>query len=130
IFDRCLLNPEDLADERHDTRQMSACLAREDLSQSILLILVCTFVHIKGNLPFALHHVTRRLDRKHGVKSAQIDLAIATLVDVPGNQQSAVASCRWSQKDAWTRNVTITGFKIRSGNFPGSRHNGGLHFKR
>src|SRR6516225_8596019 len=103
---------------------MPARLATEDLSQSIPLIWVCTFVHIKSNLPFALHHVTRRLHRKHGVKFPQIDLPIATLVDVPGNQQSAVASCRWSQKNAWTRNVTITGFKIRSGNFPGSRHKG------
>ena len=30
------------------------------------------------------------MDRKHGVKSIQIDLPKATVVDVPGNQEGAV----------------------------------------
>jgi len=62
------------------------------------------------------------MDGKHGVKSIEIDLPKATLVDVPANQQSAVARCRWAQKNTWIGNVTITGVKVGSGNFPRGRH--------
>ena len=89
-----------------------ACLAREDLSQSILLTLVCPFVHVEGDFPFDLQHVAGRMGRKHGVKSIQIDLTKATLVDVPSKQDGAVPTCRRAQKDTWTRKVTITGFKV------------------
>jgi hypothetical protein len=58
------------------------------------------------------------MDRKYGVKSIQIYLLKATLVDVPGKQDGAIATCRWAQKNTWTRKVTITGFKVGSGNFP------------
>ncbi len=64
---------------------MTAGLAREDLGQSILLILVAAFVQIEGDFPFALEHVTRRMDCKHGVEPIQIDFPEATLFDVPGD---------------------------------------------
>jgi hypothetical protein len=82
------------------------------LSQSILLSLVCPFVHVESDFPFDLQHVAGRMDRKHGVKSIQIDLTKATLVNVPSNQDGAVPTCRRTQKDTRTRKVTITGFKV------------------
>jgi hypothetical protein len=70
---------------------MPACLAREDLSWSIPLILVCHCVYIEGNFLFDLKHVASgRMEYKHGVKSIEIDLPKATLLDVPGNQEGAV----------------------------------------
>src|ERR1700747_1976622 len=77
IFDRCGLNPEDFADERHQTCQMTACLAREDLSQSILLTLVCPFIHVESAFPFNLQHVAGRMNRKYGLESIQICLLSA-----------------------------------------------------
>jgi hypothetical protein len=69
------------------------------------------------------------MDRKHGVKSIQIDLPKATVVDVPGKQVSAVPTCRRAQKKTGTRNVTITDFKED----PAIFHElgiMGLHFRR
>jgi hypothetical protein len=40
------------------------------------------------------------------------------VVDVPGKQEGAVSTCRRAQKKTGTRNVTITDFKVGSGNFP------------
>jgi hypothetical protein len=37
---------------------------------------------------------------------------------VPGKQDGAVPTCGRAQKNTWTRKVTITGFKVGSGNFP------------
>jgi len=36
---------------------MSTGLAREDLGQIVLLILIGPFVHVEGNFPFAFQHV-------------------------------------------------------------------------
>src|ERR1700730_8595047 len=109
---------------------MPACLAREDLGQSILLTLVCLFVHVEGDLPFDLQHVSGRIGSQHRVKSIQIDLSEAALIDVPGNQNSAFPTCGRACKDARTRYFAVTGLKVRSGNFPRSRHRRGLRFKR
>jgi hypothetical protein len=62
---------------------------------------------------------------KHGIKSIQIDLPKATLIDVPSQQDGAFSTGRWAEKNTWTRNFTITGFKVVSGNFPRLRHNRG-----
>ena len=105
---------------------MPARLAREDLAQSILLSLVSPFIHVKSNFPFNLQHVARRMNRKHGIKSIQIDFSEATVIDVPSNQKSAFPSCGRACKDTRTPYFAVTGLKVGSGNFPSSRHNGGI----
>jgi hypothetical protein len=88
------------------------------LSQSILLTLVCPFIHVESDFPFDLQHVAGRMSRKYGVKSIQIDLSEATVIDVPGNQNSAFAVCGRACKDTRTRYLAVTGLKVGSGNFP------------
>jgi hypothetical protein len=90
---------------------MPARLARKDLSQSSLLILICPFVHVEGDFLFYLQHVAGRISRKRSVEPIQIDIAKVPLVDVPGKQNGTVPACGRAQKDAWTHKVTITGFK-------------------
>ena len=41
--------------------QVPAGLAGEDLGQGVLLTLVRQFVHVEGDFPFALQHVTGRM---------------------------------------------------------------------
>src|SRR6266404_4927550 len=103
---------------------MPACLSGENLSQSILLTLVCLFVHIQGHFPFDLHHVPRGIRRKRGVKAVEIGLSKPTLIDVPSKQDRAFPTGRRTQKNTWTRDITITGLKVGPGDFPGIRHKG------
>src|ERR1700751_11760 len=97
---------------------MPARLAREDLSQSILLTLVCPFINVERDFPFNLQHVAGRMSRKRSDKSIQIDLSEVTVIDVPGNHNSAVPACGRACEDARTRYFAVTGLKVGSGNFP------------
>jgi hypothetical protein len=63
---------------------MSASLPREYLDQGVLLDLVSAVVHIEGDLPFDLHHVTGAVDREHSAQSIEVNVSKATLIDMPG----------------------------------------------
>jgi len=69
VFDRSCLDPHDFADEWSKTRQMSACLARKNLGQSVALTLVRSFIDVKGNFPFRLQHVTWRIGRERRIEA-------------------------------------------------------------
>src|SRR5580693_1537062 len=103
---------------------MAAGLSGKDLSQSVLLGLACLFIPIERDLPFAFHHVAGRIDGHSSVESFQRRIAEVTLLDVPGKHRCALAACRRAQENTGTREITTTGFKIRTGNFPRVRHGG------
>src|SRR5260370_22711951 len=103
---------------------MAACLSGKDLSQSILLRLACLFIQIERDLPFSFHHVAGRIDGHSSVESFQRRIAEMALLDVPGKHRRALAACRRAQENTRTRDITTTGLKIRTGNFPRVRHGG------
>src|SRR5260370_34598950 len=103
---------------------MAACLSGKDLSQSILLGLACLYLQIERDLPSTFHHVAGRIHGNSSVESFQRRIAEVALLDVPGKHRRALAACRRAQENTGTREITSTGFKIRSGNFPRVRHGG------
>src|SRR5215467_3322698 len=97
---------------------MPARLAREDLGQCILLSLVSPFIHVERDCPLNLQHVAGRINRKHGVKSVQIDFSEVAVIDVPSNQNSMFTASGRACKDTRTRYFAVTSLKVGSGNFP------------
>ena len=76
------------------------------------------FIEVEGYLPFDLEHMPWRMRGQHGIQAIETGCSEVALVDVPGNQNCAFALCRWTEKDAGTGSVTVTGFKITAVQFP------------
>jgi len=59
VFNGNRFDPENLADQRREIRQVSARLPGENLSQSISLGRIGALVQVKRHLPFPFEHVPR-----------------------------------------------------------------------
>ena len=73
----------------------------------------CGFlVEVQGYVPFYLEHVSRSESGQNHVKPVESDIAIFSLVNVPGQQYGACSFSGGASEDTGTSYITVAGFEI------------------
>ena len=102
----------DLADQRAERREVAAGAAGEDRAHRLRLLRGRAVVEVQRQLPAAVGHLLRRVDRQDGVQAREVDAVLVALRDVPGEHDVAGILVRRLQPDARAAHVTRAGLEV------------------
>src|SRR5438105_4531700 len=98
--------------------RMSSRLSGKNFPERFSLRRGGPLVQVQGYLPFRLEHVTWGMNSQDSIQPVQLCVTEPSLVNMPGDQHSAVRRSRRAKKHTRTRHFAVTGLEISAGDLP------------